>query len=65
MVKPANPRIRRFFAFKAVFNLYKNAQSFFGSYAKVGDYAKRLDNLNRKKSIFRHKNLRRFNDIHQ
>ena len=28
MVKPANPRIRRFFAFKAVFNFYKNTQKF-------------------------------------
>jgi len=30
VVKPANPRIRRFFAFKAVFNLYKNARNFYG-----------------------------------
>ncbi|OXA76721.1 hypothetical protein B0A65_18180 [Flavobacterium frigidimaris] len=30
VVKPANPRIRRFFAFKAVFKLYKNAHNFYG-----------------------------------
>ena len=30
VVKPANPRIRRFFAFKAVFKLCKNTQKFCG-----------------------------------
>ena len=30
VVKPANPKIRRFFAFKAVFNFYKSTQKFCG-----------------------------------
>jgi len=51
VVKPANPRIRRFFVFKLLFKFFKTAQNFYGRIVAKNPWSGYL---------FCHKNLRRF-----